>query len=188
MNRELKTHSLISLQNGFKAHLDKVVSNNRSKETYAFASRHFLLFCEDLDCTEISRVPEMLEHWYESLTKGVITYKKHVRNHFIPYLEYVCKREIEETLSDCEPPKKKRRIHEPLRINISLCQRIVAKKRKLTLREKVAMRMAKKKAQEEDQHHIQEEDQEEEYEEHHDSPSKFSILSLLFVMYAIVSM
>lgn len=140
-----KTEQFNTLQDGFKKHISKF--NVNSRKTYAYASGHFLFFCEKLGCTEVYRLQDMLDYWHESLTKGVSTYKKHVRNHFVPYLISVYlslpvsqpmpiqEKDDSYTNNEDEPPRKKRRIGD-LHINIDLCE----KKRKRPIREKIAIR------------------------------------------------
>ena len=96
-----------------------------------------------------------------------------------------------------EPPKKKPRIHGPLRINIELCSRGCKccrprqRKRKLTLREKVAHRRKMYVYESDTQDSLTEDqDQEEPQDQDQDDPqepNKLTVMSFLFVLYAIVS-
>jgi hypothetical protein len=196
---ELKNEQFIEVQNKFKVYLENKVGNGNSKTSYACASRHFLLFCENEGITDVTRIHEMISHWHKSLKKGVITYKRHLRNYFIPYLISQLRSspvqdpaQDEYTNNEYEPPRKRRRIYGPLRINIALCQKSFPKRRRMSLRQKANQKQDQQQPQyQQPQYQEHQEEVQEEYDPEYD-PSKISVMSLLFLMYmyayAIVSM
>ena len=206
-----KTEQFNALQDGFKKHLSNTVFNVNSRRTYAYASNHFLFFCERLGCTEVYRLEDMLDYWHESLSKGVQTYKKHVHNHFVPYLisvnlskeepvsEPVPMQECEKgsyTNNEYEPPRKKRRIGE-LHINIDLCENKRKRRRENLGIRRVTFaqspppfgiggaRRLKPQPTIKQENEVEVVPQMEEYD---DTLSKICVASVLFLMYSVISM
>lgn len=88
-NSTLKIKQFVDWQNEFKAHIDKTIANKNSRYAYTSASKHFLLFCESLNITDITRLP--FGRWVEHLNTGdkpyaKDTYERHLHKFFVPFL------------------------------------------------------------------------------------------------------
>lgn len=91
MNAKLKSATLSRLQAMFKQSNEAHIVNKNTRTTFLCASRHFLMYCEKMNCEVVADISGLFDDWEKSLTRGLRTYKNHVRNHFLPFVKTLIK-------------------------------------------------------------------------------------------------
>lgn len=104
---QIQSAPLVHLQAEFKQSLETKVSNKNSLTTYLCASRHLLLYCESVQCNDVCLIPSIVADWEKSLTHQLRTYKTHIRNHFLPFVEALIRHNLQPKTAPVAEPKKR---------------------------------------------------------------------------------
>ena len=101
---QIQSAVLSHLQALFKQSLEATISKYNTRTTFLCASRHLLLYCDNIQCDEITRIPALVADWAAGLTHKLRTYKFHIRNHFLPFVEALIRHQLQP--QSAQPPKR----------------------------------------------------------------------------------